>query len=149
MEQSETRNKTYPKQPIDFGDLFNRIKVLLPLVKGWNPDIYLAVNSAGSIVCGILNNFFPREIRTLSIRYQNDHLIVNWDNCGELRDKRVLVVADHFPNEQVLFQLENFLKTKQVLSLVKRVVLGKGVEYSCFPELPEESILPWETDETG
>ena len=135
MEQSETRNKTYPKQPIDFGDLFNRIKVLLPLVKGWNPDIYLAVNSAGSIVCGILNNFFPREIRTLSIRYQNDHLIVNWDNCGELRDKRVLVVADHFPNEQVLFQLENFLKTKQVLSLVKLVVLGKGVEYSCFPEL--------------
>ena len=95
MEQSETRNKTYPKQPIDFGDLFNRIKVLLPLVKGWNPDIYLAVNSAGSIVCGILNNFFPREIRTLSIRYQNDHLIVNWDNCGELRDKRVLVAVSY------------------------------------------------------
>ncbi|QPM67256.1 hypothetical protein [Atribacter laminatus] len=149
MEQGETRNQTYPKQQIDFGDLFNRIKVLLPLVKGWNPDIYLAVNSAGLIVCGILNSFFPRDIRTLSIQYQNDHLKVNWDNCGELRDKRVLVVVDHFPNEQVVFQLENFLKTKQVLSLVKLVVLGKGVEYSCFPELPEESILPWETDETG
>lgn len=149
MEKSETRNQTYPKQPIDFGDLFNRIKVLLPLVKGWDPDIYLAVNSAGSIVCGILNNFFPREIRTLSIQFQNDNLTVIWDNCGELRDKRVLVVADHFPNEQALYQLEDFLKIKQVLSLVKLVVLGKGVEYSCFPELPEGTILPWEIDETG
>ncbi|NLJ48300.1 MAG: hypothetical protein GX428_01740 [Candidatus Atribacteria bacterium] len=149
MEQSKTRNQTYRKKPIGFDDLFNRIKVLLPLVKGWNPDIYLAVNSAGSIVCGILNSFFPREIRTLSIQYQDDHFIVHWDNSGELRDKRVLVVAEYFPNEQALFQLENFLKTKQVLSLVKLVVLGKGVEYSCFPELPDKSILPWETDEAG
>jgi len=118
-------------------------------VKGWNPDIYLAVNSAGLIVCGILNNFFPKEIRTLSVQYQNDHLIINWDNSGELRDKRVLVVTDYFPNDEALFQLENFLKSKQVLSVVKLVVLGKGVEYSCFPELPEGTILPWETNEIG
>jgi len=149
MEQSKTGNQTYPRQPIDFGELINRIKVLLPLVKGWNPDIYLAVNSAGLIVCGILNNFFPKEIRTLSVQYQNDHLIINWDNSGELRDKRVLVVTDYFPNDQALFQLENFLKSKQVLSVVKLVVLGKGVEYSCFPELPEGTILPWETNEIG
>jgi len=149
MEQSQTGNQTYPIQKIGFPDLFNRIKVLLPLVKGWDPDIYLAVNSAGLVVCGILNTFTPRETRTLFLHYHHDQLEIGWDNSGNLKDKRVLVVTDHFPSEEALFQLENFLKTKHILSLVILVILGKGVEFSCFPELPEETFLPWESDEAG
>jgi len=149
MEQSQTGNQPGPGQKIDFAELFNRIKVLLPLVKGWNPDIFLALNPAGLVVCGILNTFFPREVRAISILYGRDQMRVEWDNSGDLMGKRVLVVTDHYPNQPTLFQLEHFLKMKHVLSLVKMVVLGKGVEYSCFPELPENTLLPWETDEAG
>jgi len=148
MEQSQTGNQTYPRQKIEFDELMERVKVLLPLVKGWNPDIFLALSPAGLVLCGILDSFLPREVRTLSMSFEGDEMKIDWDNSGDLQGKRVLVVTDRFPDETNLTFLESFLKKKHVLSSVKLVMLGKGVEYSCFPELPEDSSLPWGIDET-
>jgi len=42
--------------------------------------------------------------------------------------------------------LETFLEERGALSVVKLIVLGREGDFSCFPELSKEALLPWERE---
>ncbi len=134
---------------VELNRLLERIQVLLPLIRGWNPDVLVAVNSDGLVLAGILNQYLEREVRFLLVTDKDNVPAVVKDTCGRLGKKRVLLVAGRFSSEPVRDLVEERIRLKQPLSMVRMVGVGKGVEYSCFPEFPPHTLLPWEYNEVG
>ncbi len=131
---------------IRFEELMKRIEVLLPLIRGWNPDLLVGVGSGGTIIAGILNQFLNRELRALEFNETSQE--ISWETVGNISNKRVLLVSAHSIPEQLLQRIEKLLKEKGALSIVYLVGLGRGGDYSCFPELSrEEAAFPWESSE--
>ncbi|MDK2897421.1 MAG: hypothetical protein PWP04_1541 [Candidatus Atribacteria bacterium] len=132
------------KSTITFPQLLDRVAVLIPLIRGWNPDVHLAVNPGGLVLSGIIGYHLPQEVRSLAV--QPSSLEILWENLGNIRGKRALLVTDRFFNPEGKKLAEAFLEERGVLSVVTLVVLGREGDFSCFPELPKETLLPWEKE---
>ncbi|BER93387.1 hypothetical protein QBE54_11320 [Thermatribacter velox] len=131
---------------ITLEELMKRVEVLLPLIRGWNPDLLVGASNGGIIIAGILNQFLNRELRTLD--FDESKQEVRWEAVGNLPGKRVLLISAYPIPEQLLHHIENFLKERGALSIVYLVGVGSGGDYSCFPELSrEETVFPWEPSE--
>ncbi len=131
---------------IRFEELMKRVEVLLPLIRGWNPDLLVGVGSGGTIIAGILNQFLNRELRALEFNETNQE--IRWETVGNILSKRVLLISAHPIPEELFQRIEKLLKEKGALSIVYLVGLGSGGDYSCFPELSrEEAVFPWEPSE--
>lgn len=149
MERSQAHYGEGQQPGVELNRLLERIQVLLPLIRGWNPDVLVAVNSDGLVLAGILNQYLEREVRFLLVVEKDGVPEVIKDTCGRLGKKRVLLVAGRFSTEPSRDLVEERIRLKQPLSVVRMVGVGKGVEYSCFPEFPSHTPLPWEYHEIG
>ncbi|MEN3185102.1 MAG: hypothetical protein ABDK94_01485 [Atribacterota bacterium] len=127
---------------IPWDEFKTRVQVLLPLLQGWNPDCLVAVNAEGLLLSGLVNRVLQKEVRTMGI--QEEPWQVLWEAVGDLKDRRVVMVAGRFLLASTQEKIESFLKERGALSILKMVILGRKGDYSCFPEKSEETLLPWE-----
>ncbi|MGQ9748156.1 MAG: hypothetical protein ACUVQZ_10455 [Candidatus Caldatribacteriaceae bacterium] len=127
---------------IRWDDLWERVKVLLPLLQGWNPDCLVAVNTGGILLGGLIHGVLPKEVRVMIIKEEPWEIV--WESVGDLRGKRVVILAGRISLESVWEKIEGFLKERGALSVLKMVILGRKGDYSCFPEKNEVVLLPWE-----
>lgn len=130
-------------EQITWGEFEARVRVLLPLLQGWNPDCLVAVNAEGLLLSGLVNRVLQKEVRTMSV--QEEPWQVLWEVVGDLKERRVAMVAGRFLLASTQEKIESFLKERGALSILKMVILGRKGDYSCFPEKGEETLLPWES----
>lgn len=129
-------------EKVNWDELEARVRVLLPLLQGWNPDCLVAVNPEGLILSGLVNRFLYKEVRAMGV--QEDPWKILWEGIGELTGKRVTLCLGRFGSASTPEHVESFLKQRGALSVLKMVILGRQGDYSCFPEKGEETLLPWE-----
>lgn len=127
-----------------FETLLERVRLLVPLIRGWNPDCIVGVNAGGMLLGSILNGILEKEMRTMCLSVEP--LEVLWECLGDLAGKRVVAVVRSFSSEREREFLERFLKDKGALSVLTMVMVGKGGDYSCFPELGREGLFSWEEE---
>ena len=131
---------------ISLAEFLKRLRVILPLVQGWNPDLLIAVNPEGLILSGFLSSFLDKEVRNVAIEEKPFQVI--WDNLGKLEGKRAVLVVGRLREETSKEELEKLVKERGALSVLLMVVAGGKGDYSLFPEWGEEVLLPWEDCET-
>ncbi|HSV31500.1 MAG TPA: hypothetical protein VLH40_05685 [Atribacteraceae bacterium] len=132
------------KLEIDLRRLQERIQVLLPLIRGWNPDVLVALNPDGLVMSGLLNRYLQRDVEVLNVGKRNGEYTLLLGHLEGLAGKRALLVAGRLTDESLWAFVESALQKQQILSVCRLIALGKGVEYSCFPEYSEDTPLPWE-----
>lgn len=127
-----------------FEALLERVRLLVPLVRGWNPDCIVGVNASGMLLASVLSGILEKEVRALGI--SEEPLQVLWESIGDLTGKRVVVVVRSFGSEKEREFLEEFLKARGALSVLAMVMVGRGGDYSCFPELEGDGLFSWEEE---
>ncbi len=127
-----------------FEALLERVRLLVPLVRGWNPDCIVGVNAEGMLLGSVLSGILEKEMRTLSVALEPGDVL--WENVGDLSGKRVVAVARSFASSQEREFVEIFLKEKGALSVLVMVMVGRGGDYSCFPELEGDDTFSWEEE---
>lgn len=130
---------------ISLAEFLKRLKVILPLVQGWNPDLLIAVNPEGLILSGFLASFLDKEVRNMA--FKEEPFQITWDNLGNLEGKRTVLVAGRFREEKSREEIEKWVKDHGVLSVLVMVAVGGKGDYSLFPEWGENILLPWEDNE--
>ncbi|MDI3543009.1 MAG: hypothetical protein PWP57_612 [Candidatus Atribacteria bacterium] len=141
----ESEREIYTGKKVNLAEFLKRLKVILPLVQGWNPDLLIAVNSEGLILSGFLNSFLDKEVRNVAVEEKPFRVI--WDNLGNLEGKRAVLVVGRFQEGESREELEKLVKGHGALSVLVMVVAGGKGDYSLFPERGEEVLLPWEDRE--
>ncbi|MGC8777669.1 MAG: hypothetical protein ACP5Q4_03240 [Candidatus Caldatribacteriaceae bacterium] len=141
----ESQERT-PVERIHWDELEARVRVLLPLLQGWNPDCLVAVNAEGLLLSGLVNRAVQKEVRAMGIR--EDPWEILWEGVGDLRGKRVVILSGRFLVMSTQEKIESFLKGRGALSVLRMVILGRKGDYSCFPEKTEETLFPWEENAT-
>lgn len=127
-----------------FEALLERVRLLVPLVRGWNPDCIVGVNAEGMLLGSVLSGIIEREMRTLGIAPESKKIC--WENVGDLSGKRVVTIVRSFGSPEEREFLERFLKEKGALSVLVMVMVGRGGDYSCFPELEGDDAFSWEEE---
>ena len=142
----ESEREIYTGKKISLAEFLKRLRVILPLVQGWNPDLLIAVNPEGLILSGFLSSFLDKEVRNVAIEEKPFQVI--WDNLGSLEGKRAVLVVGRLREETSKEELEKLVKERGALSVLLMVGAGGKGDYSLFPEWGEEVLLPWEDCET-
>ncbi|WP_438317929.1 hypothetical protein ACP6EK_03440 [Candidatus Caldatribacterium sp. SIUC1] len=127
-----------------FEALLERVRLLLPLVRGWNPDCIVGVNAGGMLLASVLSGILEKEVRALGLSTEPPEVL--WESVGDLSGKRVVAVVRSFASEKEREFLERFLKGRGALSVLTMVMVGKGGDYSCFPELDGDELFSWEEE---
>ncbi|HXL02329.1 MAG TPA: hypothetical protein PK016_04325 [Candidatus Atribacteria bacterium] len=141
----ESEREIHAGEKISLAEFLKRLRVILPLVQGWNPDLLIAVNSEGLILSGFLTAFLNKEVRNVALEEKPFQII--WDNLGNLEGKRAVLVAGRFREGKSREELEKWVKEHGALSVLVMVAVGGRGDYSLFPEWGEEVLLPWEDRE--
>lgn len=141
----KSERETRAGEKISLVEFLRRLEVILPLVRGWNPDILIAVNPEGLILSGFLTVFWNKEVRSMA--FQEEPFRIIWDNSGNLEGKRAVLVTGRFREEKSREKLEEWAKERGVLSVLVMVAVGGRGDYSLFPEWEESILLPWEDRE--